>query len=71
MTVSDFFIHTSGSRRFSLSDCEPSLTAMEFWHKYRNKPEWNAEIHNVDFIPHTTQNDTVICLITLKRGDKQ
>ena len=66
MTVSEFYAKTSGARLLSLSENEPALCPRDFWQKYRFRPEWNAEIENVHFIPHRNYVDHVICLILLK-----
>ena len=69
MTVGEFFVHTKGARRFSFSENDPSMCGQDFWHKYRGKPEWNAEIDTVDLIPKRDlgTGDIVICLIHLKK----
>ena len=70
MTVGDFFVHTTGARQFSFSEDAPSMCGQDFWHKYRGKSEWNAEIDTVRLIPRRDigTGDGVICLITLKKN---
>lgn len=72
MKLKDFFAIISGANKFSISETDEPLCGMDFWHKYRNKAEWNAEIENVKLIPRCGEinglwYDDVICLIMLKK----
>lgn len=75
MTVAEFFSITSGTRQFSFSEEEKPLCVSDFWKKYRNTQEWNAEILHVKFIPCRKEEnglwyDNVICVITKNREKK-
>lgn len=62
MTVQEFFITVTGSRRLSLSENDAALCPHDFWIKYRKAPEWSARVDRIELIPH---EDKVICLIKL------
>lgn len=72
MKLKEFFAVVSGSNKFSISETEAPLCAMDFWHKYGGKPEWDADIASVKLIPRSKESnglwyDDVICLIMLKK----
>lgn len=71
MKVHEFFNITKGSRQLTFDENEKPLCGRDFWAKYRNKPEWNAEIDHVRLkAKPATQDglwfDAVICIIKLK-----
>ena len=71
MKVKELIPIITGCRRFSFSESEKPLSPADFWHKYRSKPEWEAEVDTMHLIPCRPEAsglwfDDVICLILLK-----
>lgn len=71
MKVKEFFTSTQGSRHLCFSEEETSLCGRDFWGRYRNAPEWEAEIDHVRLVARkvTTDGmpfDGVLCIINLK-----
>lgn len=68
MKLSNFYNVVSGNRRFcitnrSIVEGAKLMTAMEFWHEYRNSRVWSMEVEEVHA---SVDRDRVIFAVTLK-----